>query len=247
MVNSLKKAFGILEVIKDLDNKAKLKDISAGIGQKAPTVHNILKTFIEIGYVEKKNEEYSISRKIIDMFLPLFNSDLLLKCALPYMNQLSVKINENVVFAVAKNSKRSVLKEVQADNTIIVNPNIFPTDDFYATSTGRILFCYMDDKDQNEYIKKRGLPGEVWDKINTLDNLKKEISKINKNGYAEYIYQDNNIHSYAMPVYNKEKKVIASLGTYFPGQRKERKKKEIIIKSIKETCENIKERYLGEI
>jgi IclR family pca regulon transcriptional regulator len=242
MVNSVKKAFDILEAIASTDNQGRLFEISKKLNLKPPAVHNLLKTLVNLGYVTREGETYKITPRIFEQFMPAFKENMLGRIAEPVMQGLCQKIGEYVVLVVNKDNTRHVVAQVSYNNDVIVNPTAMDHPVLYGTSTGRLMLSQLDDKALEQYVKKNGLPNGEWEGVSSMTALKKEIVRIRKQGIAVYALSKNQVKSFAVPVTDPDNRVIGVLGTYLPVQRLKQKKESFILGSLKDACAEISHR-----
>ena len=64
MVNSVIKAFNMLEYVALGESGRRLIDIANKFKLKSPTAHNLLKTLIILGFVQKEGDLYCLTKKI---------------------------------------------------------------------------------------------------------------------------------------------------------------------------------------
>lgn len=240
-VKVVEKIMRIIEVIAESESRGySVGEISRILNLKITTAHSLLSTLLSLGYLEKDKEtkKYRISEKLLNIFSPLINKNLLIKVAEPVMKTLAESIKESVVLGIFYKGERYTIAQVNYEGHILnVNLNIFQKADCYLTATGRVLLSFLPEKEVKEYIKKNGYPEERWNNIRNLRDLKKEFERI-KREKVEIIERGEAV-AIGVPVFNSSGEIVASLGVYLPKIRFKGENRERIIKELKKAGEEI--------
>ncbi|OGJ89580.1 MAG: hypothetical protein A2487_15180 [Candidatus Raymondbacteria bacterium RifOxyC12_full_50_8] len=233
MVNSVAKAFKLIECILKNGNRGTLVELSREIKQKVPTVHNLLKTLIELGQVCRTGDEYHVTAMLADMSYPYFYSDKLTMVLDPVMKVFNADINESVVLVVERNFERITVKEYSCDQSVIANSNTANFPRLYNLATVWVLIAYFPENRLCEFIKKNGLPGPQWNAITSIDTLQAQLHEIRKRLWATSGFTDCKVSSFASPVFRSDGQIVAALGTYIPMERlNKQREREIITKLV---------------
>ncbi len=239
-IKVIEKIMEIIEVIADSEDGYTSREISKILNLKVTTVHSLISTFHTLGYFEKdeKTKKYKISDKFLKVFYPLIQRNILLKTAESVMKSLAEEIKESVVLVIFYKEERYTIAEVSFQNHLLnVNLNIFKKGSCYETATGRVLLAYLDEKDLKDFVKRNGYPKQLWKNIETLEEMKKQLEKIRKER-IEILIREKTV-ALAVPVFNSEGKVCASLGVYLPTIRFQGENRKKIIKELKKASEYI--------
>ncbi|HOK57276.1 MAG TPA: IclR family transcriptional regulator [bacterium] len=240
-VKVVEKIMKIIEVIASGKNEGySVGEISKILNLKITTVHSLLSTLLSLGYLckDEKTKKYKISDKLLNIFSPLINKNILLKVAEPVMKSLAETIKESVVLGIFYKGERYTIAQANYEGHILnVNLNMFQKFSCYLTATGRILLSYLPEEEVKEYIRKNGYPKENWKNIKNYEELKKEFEKIRKNK-IEIIEKENTI-AIGVPIFNNKKEIVASLGVYLPKIRFKGENKEKITNELKKAGEEI--------
>src|SRR5690606_30796276 len=96
-MSALQKAFQILEHMATVED-AGVAEISKSLKLAGPTVHRLLVSLTELGYVAKdqKSQRYSLSLRVLQLTGPLLNRLNVRKCAQPHMDRLAAQWKETV-------------------------------------------------------------------------------------------------------------------------------------------------------
>ena len=201
MVNSVVKTFKILEYIASQAEGQRLSEISKEFNLNPPTAHNLLKTLLEIGYIEKKENVYTLSEKFFESFIVPFKFNHLWKIAEPLMRQLSEQIRETVVLAVYHEGKRHVVGgHVSHQNAVVVPIPSDPDDNMYTKSTGRVLLSYLNEADLKKHVEINGFPRANWDSLDAWDQLMTATATPRKMGFAYIVDTSSGVTGFAVPL-----------------------------------------------
>jgi len=244
MVQSLERALNILEQLSRIEDESRgigLLRLSRLLNLKNPTVHNLLKTLLYRGYVEKIKEtnKYRLGMNCYELVKEELINNRLLRAAEPAISGLHSKINESTVLAVYHQGKRITLSQTESQRPLKVDANFSIDYSIYETSTGRTLLSRLEDKELRNYVKRYGFPGKRWKGINNFKSLKEELGEIKNERIAFYQSEDKQISALAVPIAGENKDLIASLGVYLPSIRFKGKHRREIVKRLKDAAKEI--------
>lgn len=233
MIQVINRGLDILELIaKDPERAVSLTEIADTLGLNHATCANIIKTFVNRGYIEQIGHKkgYRLGPKTYSITGNFsYKRDLVL-AAKDILQDLTQKVNENTLLAVIKENRRLVVYDVAADQDLQVRTS--PDKPLYESATGRLLLAYLTDLELETFAQKYGLPEkEIWEEAVTLHGFKTALAKIRKDGIAIQV-TTRHIVGIAVPV-SKNDKVIASLGLFLPETRFVGNTKKSIVADIK--------------
>ncbi len=248
MVQSVERALRILEEL------GKFRDRTEGIGVlelsrliqlKSPTTHNLLKTLVHHGYVEKisRTNKYKLGQSCFDLVEQESIIYRLTKASEGSILSLAGKVQESIVLAAHYRGERYVISRVQGQKPLTVDPTVIVKDNIYKTVTGRIILSELPDEELRDYVKRHGFPGKQWKGISNLKLLMQELAKIRKEGIANNKTDDGQVYALAVPVLGRKEGLIASLGIYLPSVRFKGKHKKEIIRGLTDAAKEISIRF----
>ena len=153
-VNSVKKALDVLDILTlgDIEkNGMSLGELSDRSGIKPSTLHNILRTMKECGYVEQnKKSLYTAGKRcaqiaVVNHFYSVQSMFMFINCE---MRELAERTDSLVSFYVLHNGSRinyacfSDNKALKVDYTMLEKNNI------YEYPSGKILVAYCTDQER---------------------------------------------------------------------------------------------------
>lgn len=240
MVQSLERAFKLIEILDAADSEtgAGVQALSNEVGLKLPTVHNLLKTLIRLGYVKQNSEgKYILGPKSYSLGTSGKNRKSFSDIAYPLARTLNREVNETVVVAFYTNRTWYSLFHLNSNQELNVRSSLPMTKNLYISATGRAILSNLTDNELDSYVRENGLPNNDWDNISDIENLKSELADIRKKGYA--VYHKNDVISLGRPIHSDKKKLDAAIGIYLPESRYKGAHQKAFLNGLQKTSEAI--------
>ena len=245
MIKVLKKAFGILEYVRDNQkNPPFLGDIAEKAGLPQPTCSRIVKDLVDMEYLEQGGSKkgFSLGPKAYMLGAGHGYKNDLKELAEPLIKKCSEKTKESVLLAVMNTGKRYILchRNGNPELQIVIDKPYY--EDIYITATGRLLLAYAGEKAIARYIGEYGFPGKKWEDINSEARLYEKLKKIREKGFELDI--TNQLVIMAFPVFCEDN-VIAALGCSVPKMNYEGQQADSIFHEVEKTAEDISKQLMG--
>lgn len=150
---SLIKAFDLIEALSG--NEVGLMDLSERVGQNKTTVHRILHTLIQIGYVVQNpdNQKYRLSMKFMAIASQVHQKLDIVSVSKPYIKSLSESINEVVHLVAIDKSDIVYIDKIEADNSIRMHSYIGKRIPLHCTAVGKVYLSTKTDPEKKAYIQ----------------------------------------------------------------------------------------------
>lgn len=241
MIQVIHRALNILELIaKDRDKEYGLSEIADHLGLNHGTCANIIKTLVVRNYIEQvgKKRGYKLGLQAYYLTDNFSNKKELLRVAIEPMKTLRAKLNESCILAIVKDNMRVTLhQEFSTHELQAITGN--EEMNIYLTATGRMILACMTPAEQDLFIRKYGLPNEMWPEVKNEEDLINELKTIREKQMSAH-FADSHIVGVGAPIYKNEK-IVASLGIYLPEVRFTYKTQEQIFINITKTAQQISE------
>jgi IclR family transcriptional regulator, KDG regulon repressor len=213
------KAFQIVEFVGS-NQPVQPTQIVNALGLNRTNVHRLLATLVNIGYVTKTSEGFSLTFKLLKLGRSIPLSKDLRNTAKPYMIELNRKINENIYLSVLVEDKIFAMDEVKSTRQLTLNNEIAYSDPVHASASGKLFMSQMTPADRLEFINSLALTKRARNTIIEASELMKTAEEAGKLGYATDIYEfSDDVFSIAAPIYNYEQRIIATIGISVPAMR----------------------------
>ena len=220
-VRSVQRALRILDCFSDEEPYLGVSDISDKLGIHKSTIHALLVTMEDEGFVAKHEEKnkYFLTYKLFKLGNIVSEHISIKSIALPYMQSLCKQTNESVALNVKDHNKRLVLAVIENPMPVrlFVRPGqLLP---LHSSAAGKVLLAAMSEQEVDQVIDLEGLAQVTPNTITNKDELKEELKKVTEQGYAlcngEGYWEAGSV---GVPIYNHNGKVLASLIIYGPLQ-----------------------------
>ncbi|NLG37991.1 MAG: helix-turn-helix domain-containing protein [Clostridiales bacterium] len=223
-VLSVQKALDILDILTFEDpgrQGFRLSELSERTGIRPNTLHNLLKTMISGEYVKQlKNARYAAGVKIerIGTLSLLARQDLPGGLA-EIMRRLRDEIGENVLFCVLSGGKWIRVLELASQGAIRVDTTVLAECNIYEKASGRVMIAYCSPQELSQVIERWGMPGALWNGIDTPQRLDDARQAIREAGCCEMLTIGESISALGVPVLTRDGKLIGCIGVYSPAFR----------------------------
>lgn len=213
-----------------LKEKASQAEISKDLNIPKATTNRLIYTLVTMGYICQNGKDYSLGNKFDYFSNKNKNYNLIKNISYPYLEELSLKFKETFKVSVFDKNKIRVIASVESNDyyKITVPENaIFP---LHAGAASKILICQLPEKRLNSLLPEI-LPKYTENTITSRENLKKELFKVNVKKIAfDNMEHSNTISAVAIPIYDKNNKIIAALSCpFFSNNTNEHHISEIVI------------------
>lgn len=215
-IQSVKKAFAILEYLSFRHEPCRLSDLSHVLHMPSCTILRFLNTLMNMGYVaqETSTGKYFITMKICNLSDLLIQNIQISDIAQPFIKELSSYCNSTVCMAIEKN-KKVVYEEIMYganDKALRSSRRIGQIMPYHCTDVGKIFLLSKTKKQIGHLIKQNGMTGYTPHTIISHAQLQTEISFAHKNHFTvdneEY---SAGISGFAVPIHNYTGHIVAAL------------------------------------
>lgn len=220
-VKSIMKAFLIMEEL-DKSGELSIGDLSERLHMDKATVHRLINTIKEAGYVIQNldNKKYSNSLKLLAMGNRVMDKTGVRHIARPFVEELSRKSNETINLGVRIGNKIMYIDKMESSSTIKVGLGIGTSVPSYCSGLGKAILAFIQDEERQEVLDsisyKKYTDHSIVDRV----LMKKEFNKIADKGYAvddeEYVV---GLICIAAPIFDYHGKPIAAISISCPKYR----------------------------
>lgn len=165
-IQSIARAFSILESFRDYPDGASVTQLSKDTDLHKSTVHRILGTLLDLGYIEKdEDNKYLISYKLYDLGNIKLKNTNFIEISHGYMKELSEEVNEVVHLVIKDDIYTVYVDKVEANNSITMASHVGTRNHLIYTSVGKAMLAPLSDNE----IK------DIWDRTPKVKKTEKTI------------------------------------------------------------------------
>lgn len=242
-IQSIERALIILEELAKEGEGSRIALLSINTGMAKSTVHRILMTLVNRGYVEKgiDSEKYQLSPKILSLGNTVLSRMDITKIGKPYIEKLSRKTGQVVHLGILDNGEVVYIDKVESPTSSIrMFSQIGKRGPTYCTGIGKVLLASLPDERVESLLRNVQMEQFTETTITTIELLKKELKTIRENGYGfDEMEHENDIRCVAAPIYDINSKVIAAISITGPIIYVTKERMPELIKDILKTAANI--------
>ena len=184
-VKSVMKAFLIMEEL-DKYGELSIGDISDRLNMDKATVHRLVKTIKEAGYINQNpdNRKYANSLKLLAMGNRVMDKTGIKHVSRPIMEELSEKTGETVNLGVRVGNKIFYIDKLESSSTIKVGHGIGTSVPCYCSGLGKAILAFTHEKEQLSILNSASFETFTENTITDIALLQEELKKIRKVGYS---------------------------------------------------------------
>ncbi|WP_405589277.1 IclR family transcriptional regulator [Streptomyces sp. NBC_01190] len=182
-VQSLERAFDLLERMADSGGEVGLSELSATSGLPLPTIHRLMRTLVACGYVRQQpNRRYALGPRLIR--LGEGASRLLGSWARPYLAELVDATGETANMALLDGDEVVYVAQAPSRHSMRmfteVGRRVLP----HSTGVGKALLADLPAGEVRALLARTGMPAATEHTITEPDLFIAELERIRDRGYA---------------------------------------------------------------
>jgi IclR family acetate operon transcriptional repressor len=182
-VQSIERAFSILELMADQGGAASVSQLAASSGLPLPTIHRLVRTLVDIGYVaQEPSRQYVLAPKLVR--LGESASGMLHVWARPELAKLVDALGESANLAMLDGDQIVYLVQEQSRHSMRmfteVGRRVLP----HCTAVGKALMASMPPDQVRQILQRTGMPRYTPNTITDPEDFATALRKIADQGYA---------------------------------------------------------------
>ena len=199
-VQSLSRAFELLECLADAGGSLALSQLAASTGLPLPTIHRLLRTLIADGYVRQEpSRRYALGARLIR--LGDVAGRALGVWAVPHLTQLVAEIGETANMAMLEGDAAVYVAQAPSTHAMRMFTEVGRRVMLHSTGVGKVLLARLSDEDVHLILRRTGLPPQTEHTLTTANRLIHELHRIREQGYGiDEGEQEIGVRCVAVPV-----------------------------------------------
>ncbi len=173
-VQSVGRAFEVLEAIAYLGGAASLSEIAAAVGRPAPSVHRLVRTLVPLGYVRQDHlRRYALAPGLIklgDTAARQFGIS-----ANPVLTGLVDLIGESANMAILDGTHALYVAQVAGRHALRMFTEVGRRVPLHSTGVGKALLAQLPDTEMAALLKSTGMPTITDQTMTDADQLRQEL------------------------------------------------------------------------
>ncbi|MBU8578142.1 IclR family transcriptional regulator [Brevibacterium luteolum] len=182
-VQSVERAFDLLDLIADAGGRTTLSELAASISLPMPTIHRLLKTLVGLGAARQlPNRGYALGPGLIR--LGNLAGEQLGAIARPYLRSLVQELSESANVAVLDGDMVVYADQVPSSQQMRMFTEVGRRTHTHDTGVGKAILAQLPADQVRRIIETAGMPTPTPHTIATLKDLEAELERIREYGYA---------------------------------------------------------------
>ena len=217
-VQSLERAFGLLEAIAQARAGIGLAELSKKVGLHNSTTFHLVKTMVALGYIRQdRDKRYRIGRALFALAAGSLDEVELVNLAIPVLEDLTEATGESGHFAVRSGDSVVVIAKTSGSGAFQLTDRIGVMRPAHGTALGKVLLAALTPAQLDRFLQNHELTALTPKTITDPDLLRQEIREVARTGVA---YDDGELNTevrcVAVPVHDYTGQVVGALGISGP-------------------------------
>lgn len=217
-IQSLERAFDILECFSFQKRELSLSDIVQMTGLNKTTVKRITANLLSRGYLQLNpiGKYYKLGMRLFEFGGIIFSSLSLRESSLSPMTRLQKQTDATVLLGTEMDEQLVYIDKREGGGMIRILSDIGWRRPLHYGMLGMILMAYLDSKKSQQILEKTPLIAHTPYSITDLDAFSLRLEQIRKNGYIlEKEEAVEGIIGIAAPIRDYTRHVVAAVGIAF--------------------------------
>ena len=218
-VQSLGRAFAILEEVARNRDGIALADLSKRVGLHNSTTFHLVKTMVSLGYIRqmKDSKRYRVGRPLFALAASALDELEMVSLATPVLEDLSRETGESSHFSLRMGDSVVVIARTAGPGAFQLTDRVGVVRPAHCTALGKVILAALRPEQLDRFLDRVELKAYTPKSITDAAVLRREIEEIRRGGMAfddgEF---DPEVRCVAVPVRDFSGQVIGALGISGP-------------------------------
>jgi IclR family acetate operon transcriptional repressor len=182
-VQSIERAFGLLETMADHGGTMGLSQLAAESGLPLPTIHRLLRTLVDLGYLRQdSSRQYVLAPRLIR--LGESSGAMLSVWAKPHLDRLVDELGESANLAMLDGDEIVYVAQAQSRRSMRmfteVGRRVLP----HCTAVGKAIMARMPQDQVLDLLRRTGMPVHTEHTITDPESFASALLWVDEHGYA---------------------------------------------------------------
>lgn len=218
-VQSIGRAFAILEEVARNRDGIGLADLSKRVGLHNSTTFHLVKTMVSLGYVRqlRESKRYRIGRPLFALAASALDEIEMVSLSTPILDDLSQKSGQSSHFAVRMGDAVVVMARTAGRGAFQLTDRVGLVRPAHCTALGKVILAALRPEQLDRFIERADLKPHTSKSITEIEPLRREIAEVRRVGMAfddgEF---DPELRCVAVAVHDFTNQVIGAIGISGP-------------------------------
>jgi IclR family KDG regulon transcriptional repressor len=238
---SIIKAFTLLDAFTADKKEWGVRELALKSGYNKSTTYRLLSTLVSLQAVQQnENEKYSLGSKLFELGNRVSLYQSLINATKIPIRDIAIHIQETVLFGVLKDNQVFYINKAESIQGLKISTSVGSYQPINATAIGKVLLTFSSDSKQQNILKAMNFNSYTKNSITGKEKFITELEKTRKQGYALDLEEfELGLICVAIPIFNKNNKLIGSISASGPSSRFELKNVSNYISILKDGASKI--------
>jgi IclR family transcriptional regulator, acetate operon repressor len=182
-VQSIARAMSLLETVARHQTGLGLSQIAAETGLPLPTIHRLVRTLVELGYLRQEpSRAYALGPRLL--LLTESSQSMLNGIARPHLAALVDRLGETANLAILDGDRAAYLAQVPSRHPMRMFTEVGRRVMLHCTGVGKALAATLPPDDVRAILERAGVPARTDSTITDPDALLEQLAWTREHGYA---------------------------------------------------------------
>lgn len=218
-VQSLGRAFSILEQVARHRDGIGLAELSRLVGLHNSTTFHLAKTLVSLGYLrqERETKRYRVGRPLFALAASALDEIEMVNLATPVLEELSRETGEASHFAVRMGDAVVVIARTGGPGAFQLADRVGVVRPAHCTAVGKAILAALQPDQLKRFLNRSGMTPSTPKSITEIPLLMREIEEVKRTGIAIDDGEFNiEVRCLAVPVADFTGKIVGALGISGP-------------------------------
>jgi DNA-binding IclR family transcriptional regulator len=218
-VQSLGRAFAILEEVARHREGIGLADLSRLVGLHNSTTFHLAKTMVSLGYIrqEKDSKRYRVGRPLFALAASALDEIEMVNVATPVLEDLSRETGESSHFAVRMGDAVVVIARTSGPGAFQLTDRVGVVRPAHCTALGKVILASLRPDQLERFLARVDMKPSTEKSITDIPVLLREVAEIRRTGIAIDDGEFNaEVRCVAVPVKDFTGQIVGALGISGP-------------------------------
>ncbi|MGD2102610.1 MAG: IclR family transcriptional regulator C-terminal domain-containing protein [Acidimicrobiia bacterium] len=211
-IQSLERGLAVINSFSREHNPQTLSEVAGRTGLTRATARRILLTLRDLGYVQQRGRDFSLTPKVLDLGYSFLSSFQVVELAETPMERLVEEVKESSSMSVLDGSEIVYVARVPTSRIMTIALALGSRLPAYPTSMGRVLLAGLPDSEVDAYMSRVSFEQLTRHTVIDPADFRAIIKRTREDGYTLVDQElEEGVRSIAAPVHNSRGKVIAAV------------------------------------
>jgi len=210
-VQSVQRSFALLEQLADRGGRATLRELALRSGLPAPTVHRIVRTLLEDGYIRQEpSRAYALGPRLVR--LGDSAGRVLGAWVQPALVALVEATGETANMAMLDGDRVIYLAQAPSKHSMRMFTEVGRRVHVHCTAVGKVLAAHLPEAELRELLDRAGMPAQTSHTLTDVDALMRDLAAVRAQQFAtDEQEQELGVRCIAVPVLRAPVRVALSV------------------------------------